>query len=934
MTGPEVSIPAFRPFYLHLAPRGTVEDALRERISAVTAPERVEEMLDGIWATLVLTVEEGSFRMLIGEFHAFREERGMPFSTESDTALREFERHLADPAVCRRILDTYPVYERRFTTVLRNMTEAWAEMFTAFAEDRAELRAAGLLSGPGPAGEARIARATATGSDAHNDNRQVLIVELTDGTRLAFKPRALEADRFVRDLYAAAGPYLTHSLEQCIPRSVTVGSHGWQEFAVAGAMTEPEQVERYFYRFGALCALFSAIGACDLHHENLTARGEHPCLLDTETMLRADIAPPEPSFLSTLTNQFKLSVVHTMLLPVANPQSHFDVDLSGASVTPTESAKLKRPVVLDRESDGIGVSWEPVLIEQSDNVPRLGEARLSAGDHFEAMAAGCADALAFVRSDAVDKILDAHAGFPVRTVLRPTMVYGRFLDAATHPSYLADQAEADRLLRILAKSPDTVPPAASAFVMEQERAALGTGNVPLFLARSDAVELATHHARFPGFFEMPSADAARLGVALNGARSDRYHRFLLEECLSELFGDDRPAGLSAHGVFGGDALDAVRPGGWWRGIARTLDDLSVVHEGPDGAVSGWIGGIGPDRGVPTVCAGEFVSFHDFGGIATFLTRAAGHDAGLRPAADAAERGLGELLGFREAFLMDTAESVFTGASSRLLTRPGELDAAWLERILERTAERDASGDLVTDLANGPAGPLMVLLSHRERGGAEPPLGSGRLGALADLALAHRDVPRTEAWYDVAHGGLGLHWAAARAGRVLGVPSAAEEAADWLLARWKDGEETPHHGWCKGAAGELLAAAEILTTAGRRDQLTGGRLEALVARATRLPADRPVDLSVCHGSSGVVQSLIAAAGLLGEPALLERARAYQEDVLGTARTRGFFTGARGRSSLLGYMLGWAGVGDTDLLLHAATEQGVPALPVPVALTVEG
>ncbi len=197
---------------------------------------------------------------------------------------------------------------------------------------------------------------------------------------------------------------------------------------------------------------------------------------------------------------------------------------------------------------------------------------------------------------------------------------------------------------------------------------------------------------------------------------------------------------------------------------------------------------------------------------------------------------------------------------------------------------------------------------------------------------------------MAHGELGLRWACARAGRVLGDPRLARESADWLLARWAQDPpedapenapedapeivEPPRAGWCKGAAGLLLASAEILTAAGRRDLLCD-RLGTLLDRATRLPDEGPVDLSVCHGSSGVVQSLLATAHLIDDTSLPDLARAYQERVLGVARTRGFYTGAAGRTSLLGYLLGWAGVGDTDVLLHASAAGPPPAVPVALA-----
>jgi hypothetical protein len=83
----------------------------------------------------------------------------------------------------------------------------------------------------------------------------------------------------------------------------------------------------------------------------------------------------------------------------------------------------------------------------------------------------------------------------------------------------------------------------------------------------------------------------------------------------------------------------------------------------------------------------------------------------------------------------------------------------------------------------------------------------------------------------------------------------------------------------------------------------------------------------------VQSLIAAAGILGDESLVSRAHDYQERVLDTARAHGFYTGAAGRTSLLGYMFGWSGIGDTDALLQLAADAadtGSHDFHIPVAL----
>ncbi|MGW1297001.1 type 2 lanthipeptide synthetase LanM [Streptomyces sp. NPDC002533] len=923
MSETTVAIPAFLPFYLSLIPRGTADARLGALIADAAAPEHADALLDAVWDDLVTTVEGHSFRMLIGEFHTFRERLGLPMTVESDEALNAFRRHLQHPGNSREIIDRYVVLQQRVERVLANSLDAYADLFTAYAQDRPALYDAGLL----PTGDASVVGLFATGGDLHNDNRQVVGVKLTGGGKIMFKPRALVSDSFVRDLYAAADPYLTHSLRACAPASVTIGAHGWQQFVTPQAMTDADQPARYFYRFGALCALFGAIGASDLHDENLLAAGEHPCVIDTETMVRSNAGVDNDSLPHLLINQMKLSVASTMLVPMANPSSPLDLVMASVGIDGDQTSKMRRPVIRDMETDSISITWENVTHRQTDNVPRLDAEALSPVAHFDKILTGYLDALKAVRGHGVDKVLDSYPDMPVRCLIRSTMVYSRFLDAATHPDYLRDPEEAERIFRLLGKYPDYLSPEAAAYIGDEERASLHTGNVPYFIARCDSTELATPKTSFPGVYKTSPLDFARTGVALNARRSDLYHHFVMEECFNEVAGD-HPAGMSARSVFA-PALRDAGPEPWWSGIARTISSVGVSYDGPDGPETGWVSGIGPDRNAPTVTPGNFISFHDAGGIVTFLENAARHDQGLREAARSATRGLDSLLAEYGKVLLHVPESVFTGAASLLLTRPFQVDAAWLGRVVDSIEERAAAGALDTDLSTGPAGLLMVLLSRLEAG-ESPLLGQERLARLRQLVLTQARAPLAAPWFDVAHGEVGMRWAASRIGRVLDDPALVNASADWLTSRSADDVDPPVAGWCNGAAGLLLTSAEIFTSAGRQEQLTSGRLAALADQATRIPPGRPVDLSVCHGSSGVIQSLIAASRILGDTSLLERADDYQERVRAAARTYGFHTGVTGRTSLLGYMFGWSGIGDTDLMLRAA-RTGRGTFPVPVALS---
>lgn len=942
---PALSIPAFLPFYAHLAPRADAESALRGVIAPVAGPGCLEDLLDDAWHGLVAAVEGQSFRTLIGEFHSFRESRGLPMTDSGDEALTLFREHLENADNCRAVIARYPVLGQRIETVLRNSLEAYAEIFVAYAEDGTALTAEGLV--PAAETERGLKKVVLTGSDPHNDNRQVVHVRLAGGTRLVYKPRALVSDRFVKDLYEAAGPYLKHSLTACIPASVTSGSHGWQEFVSSEPMESPDQPARYFYRFGALAAVLGSIGASDLHDENLLAHGENPCVIDTETMTRADAGVENDSLPHVIMNHMKLSVVSTMLVPMVDPSSPIDINMAGVGVAGDQKSKnLTRPVVRDNRKDSISVKWEPVTYKHHGNVSRLGDRRLSATEYFAETLEGYFDALEFVRSGGIVKILDAYPEMTVRSLLRSTMVYSRFLDAFTHPKYLAAPEEASRLLGLLKNMPEYLSPEAAEYARREERTALFSGNVPYFVTRSDSTELATcgrSGSSRPGVYRTTPIEMARRGVELNSARTDLYHQFLLEECFGEAVADDDPAGLSSESLFGQVSLARARPGEWWPGIAGKIDAVSVPYEGPDGRETGWLCGIGPERNAPTMTAGNFISFHDSGGVVTFLERSARHGKDTEAAALAARRGLRSLLARYGESLMQTPESVFTGASSLLLATPSGVEAEWVGRILEKTGERAESGSLENDLANGPAGLLMALLSRTATGGlrGEDVLGGetalcddDALARLRDLTLAHVRAERSAEWFDVAHGELGLRWACSRTGRIMDDSALVEESADWLVERYGSDAHSPYAGWCNGAAGLLLASAEMLTAAGRQEWLTGGRLGELVEKATRIPAGRPLDLSVCHGSSGVVQSLVATGRILGDESLFSRAKDYQERVLDTVRAHGFYTGAGGRTSLIGYMFGWAGIGDTDALLQLAVNgpnSGSELSHIPVALS---
>ncbi len=98
------------------------------------------------------------------------------------------------------------------------------------------------------------------------------------------------------------------------------GAYGWVEEVEPRPCRDQRDVETFYYRAGMLVCLIYALEGNDCHQENLIAAGEHPVLIDHETMLQPRIRyfgpPGEEGPLSLAVRFFyEDSVFRTALLP-------------------------------------------------------------------------------------------------------------------------------------------------------------------------------------------------------------------------------------------------------------------------------------------------------------------------------------------------------------------------------------------------------------------------------------------------------------------------------------------------------------------------------------------------------------------------------------------------------------------------------------------
>ena len=186
--------------------------------------------------------------------------------------------------LCRRemlllLLEEYPVLARQLVQTIEYWVVASLECFERLCSDWHEICAIfAPLGDPG-----LLLEVQSDAGDHHRGGRSVLLLRFSGGWRLVYKPKSLAIDQHFQELLLWLNARGAEPAFQ--PLSVLDrGIYGWSAFVTEQECGSEEEVQRFYERQGAYLALLHALEATDLHHENLIAAGEHPMLVDLETL--------------------------------------------------------------------------------------------------------------------------------------------------------------------------------------------------------------------------------------------------------------------------------------------------------------------------------------------------------------------------------------------------------------------------------------------------------------------------------------------------------------------------------------------------------------------------------------------------------------------------------------------------------------------------
>lgn len=349
----------------------------------------------------------------------------------------------------------YPVLGRLIATAINFWVTATGEFLERLNADLPEIQ---QVFGALASDLGKIINIETSLSDAHHEGRSVIALTFESKLKLIYKPKDLSLEtvfiqllhwcnqRLIQEkLKDIKEPFIPFKVLKILNRKI----YGWVEYVEHCACQDEIAAQHYHVRAGMLLCLLYLLGSTDCHYENLIASGEHPVLVDMETVIHHEAKLMETLSAKTanlIAKDYMMdSVLRTGLLPVWQFGSDRSIayDLSAFGSVEAQSTPDPVPVWRFINTDNMHKGYEIIDRPLQANVPTLNGVTLSPNTYLRELVSGFEQMYRFLVSQR-DTLLNPDsplAAFQIeqaRFIFRHTRIYSRILQTLTKPEFLRD----------------------------------------------------------------------------------------------------------------------------------------------------------------------------------------------------------------------------------------------------------------------------------------------------------------------------------------------------------------------------------------------------------------------------------------------------------------------------------------------------------------
>ncbi|MEM8963320.1 MAG: type 2 lanthipeptide synthetase LanM family protein [Acidobacteriota bacterium] len=919
---------------------------------AVVRPERVEELF---LIPLAQTAYALCHRTLVLELNVCRVQGQLDGETPEQRFESYIER-LATPEHAEPIYAEYAVLSRGLMESFRRSSDFFIDFLSRLESDRDVLATTFFAGQP----LAELSSVSMSG-DSHRHGKRVIVLDLEDGRKLVYKPRNMKIDlhfEALLDWFNGRGFEPELRGMRALDRSNDGdGEYGWAEFVAERPCQDEEELRSFYRRQGGLLAILYLMLSTDFHHENLIACGQHPILVDLESIFHPMLKPVDESQLvENVRSLLDYSVLRTALLPtrqfVGADETPYEV--GGMSDVEGQQTPHATPYVNIEVADKAHIDRKVLLMRGSQNIPTLDGEKPDPSTYTTEIVSGFETMYQLIleQRDALladDGPLASFAGDQVRFIFRHTRSYGLLASETQHPDLQRVALARDQHLMRLWGMLDIRPDASR--LVRSEIESIWQGDIPFFTTVSDGIDLFDHEEeRHPGHLARSCLDEVRAHLERMGEDDLGRQRWFVEGAMacqriaswqeySGLKGEsyiavDRSRAIASKDLY---LHEAVR-------IGERLEELAVRGRSEDGEFgAAWLGIVMRQEDMWQFLPLGADLYNGLAGIILFLAHLA-RATGDRKWETLAREALVSLrVQQKELVKLISNNGAFTGWGG-LIYLYVHLYALWREDdLLEdallcaRGARDFAEQDDNFEILYGNAGGLLPLSALYQLTGDQDVAAAMR--ASGDHILAHaRDMKPGSGWVasalncvplaGLAHGSSGIalaletlyrdlgderHLDGARQAIVYERSLFSEEHGNWKDMRLHtlddhgnhDGHEPPTAfpvAWCNGSAGVGLTRMRLPSL---RDETT--RLEVMTSLESIRHGGFGISHCLCHGDLGNIELFLEVRDANWPELEAGEIDHLSAGIVAGIKEKGWICGTPQAVETPGLMTGLAGIG---------------------------
>ncbi|WP_369902159.1 type 2 lanthipeptide synthetase LanM family protein [Bacillus manliponensis] len=923
-----------------------------EMVSYLQQNEQLPIHINHVVKTIIKSLHDKLLNMITKtltlELHIAKLRGQLKGETARERFLSFIQQFITENSDVLSILADYPVLARLLTEVTEFHVHYHQEILEHFIKDYDELvdflnvdslKLKGISCGIG---------------DSHQQGKSVAVLLFDDQHKVLYKPRSLNVDQHFQDVLNWANEEgFSYKFKPL--RLINRDGYGWTEFINYKECSHEDEVQKFYYRQGGFLALLYAVDANDFHMENIIASGEHPYLIDLETLFHNNLNMDKQSTAKhQAMKELMNSVMRTGMLPIQyKADMETSIELSGLGGRGGQLITEKAEHIRNNESDEIQIGKGKAYLDESQNQVKLGGNVVSPVKYVKHILNGFRQMYSILVNN--KEMLNNEEGifYPfyedqIRFLVRGTQVYGFFLKDSYHPDYLQNGLDRVRLFDILWNLGKVSEESLS--IITSETQDMLRGDIPYFTTKMSSTSIWDSEGNeFPGFFQKSSWERLLEKLRhLNEQDLEKQLKYIYYSLLSlKEENEDVIKETEYTDIFGKKEVITLKNCNPQK-IAIEIGDYLYNQAiwGEKGKDVTWIG-LGFNEKQQLRYSPLSIGLYDGNMGVTlfyaFLYEKTGHELYLKTA-KAALKSIYQFLNHPSNQLHISG---FSGYAS-IIYGFCKLYEIWKdEELIKKSMElvgkikSEISHDRIYDLLGGNAGVLLALLKLYNITLSHKVLEVAKLCGdyLVDSAI---EVEKGIAWNSIvnktplggfSHGATGIAFSLYRLYMVTDNEVYIKACKKALIyqdslyhegkGNWKDcrdhkNNDTSQYTWCNGGAGIILGYIKMwdILTDKQRERVHLG-IKSIIAKGL------DTNHCLCHGNLGNYEIMRQISKQVEDPDLEQNLQNIKLKILDSICLHGVECGLSNKVEVPGFMVGLSGIG---LALLYMEDQSTPVTDI--------